>query len=851
MNKLPSFKGPSTFRARIFWSIIPIFLVFVALFGVINYRQQLRSAEAQFMKYGERVATSLATTVELAVYAEDDDQLASSLRGPTDDPVVAYAFIYGEGDKLLAKAGQEVDRVPYSALALTKRERDELFVHHRLISRETAGREAEFSEFVVPIIWREKTPDEELIGPIDPFPAGPRQGHLQVIGFVRLGLSLRSLEEHAMALVKVWGGLTGAFLVLSAVAIYFLSRRITKPVKQLTELAEKIGHGDLDQVIPVTSRDEVGQLAATFNDMAGALRGNIESKEQLLNQVQELNRTLEDRIRERTIELQQRTEALEIASRHKSEFLAHMSHELRTPLNAIIGYSEMLEEEAADSGLEAFVPDLRTIHSSGKHLLALINGVLDLSKIEAGGMELFFEAFEVQDVVEDVSTTIQPLAKKNHNTLGVTCAVDLGQMHADVTRVRQCLFNLLSNACKFTENGRVSLDVTRHQVDGEHWVHFRVSDTGIGIGHDQVDTIFEAFRQAEASTTRRYGGTGLGLAISQEFCHMMGGEITIDSELGKGSTFTILLPADASSSVEKSQDDDAAQDTVAETTAVLPPAQPAPDRPGDLVVVIDDDEAACDLVQRFLTQDGFEVRTCNSGREGLELARRLGPSAITLDVMMPSMDGWAVLKALKADPDTRDIPVIMVSMLSDRNMGYALGASDYLTKPIDREQLAAVLSKYRCVNPPCPVLLVEDDADVRDLLRRMLEKEGWTITVANNGRVGLERITENQPELIMLDLMMPEMDGFEFLLELHKNEAWHHIPVVVLTAKDLTEEDRCRLNGTVEHVLEKGAFSREELLRNVRNLVNRCTRMQEAATGSSAATTKRSMPAQTEDQTDE
>jgi signal transduction histidine kinase/CheY-like chemotaxis protein len=501
-------------------------------------------------------------------------------------------------------------------------------------------------------------------------------------------------------------------------------------------------------------------------------------------------------------EIGDKSRELEAADRHKSEFLANMSHELRTPLNAIIGYSEMLQEDAADLGAEQFTDDLKKINAAGKHLLELINAVLDLSKIEAGKMELFLESFDVAGLVRDIAAVIQPLAAKNANRLAVLCPDEVGTMRADLTKVRQALLNLLSNACKFTDRGTISLAVARAVMDGQDWIEFSVNDTGIGMTPEQLARLFEVFSQADAATTRKYGGTGLGLALSRRLCRMMGGDVTVASEAGRGSTFTILLPALVAEIVEEPAAPAAPTDRVASGVGT--------------VLVIDDEAAVRDLMQRFLAREGFRVVTAAGGEEGLRRARELRPDAITLDVMMPGMDGWAVLSALKADPDLADVPVIMLTIVDDRNLGYALGASDYLTKPIDRDRLVTVLKQHRRDRP---VLVVDDDAGLRQLLRRMLEPEGYAVVEAENGRVALERLRDVSPSVVLLDLMMPEMDGFEFVAELRRHEAWRAIPVVVITARDLSLDDHERLNGYVQKILQKGEHGRDQLLAEVRELV--------------------------------
>ena len=566
---------------------------------------------------------------------------------------------------------------------------------------------------------------------------------------------------------------------------------------------------ELRDVAPALREEEREFDAALRPRWLAEFVGQSRIKEQLGLLIDGFNDMLVQ-IQNRDAALTVAKEAAEQANRTKSAFLANMSHELRTPLNAIIGYSEMLQEEAEDQGQQDLIPDLRKIHGAGKHLLALINDILDLSKIESGKMELYLETFDVPALIKDVQSTILPLVEKNANQLHMRYPGDLGSMHADVTRVRQVLFNLLSNASKFTTRGEITLDVRREFADGDDWMLFAVTDTGIGLTPEQLGKLFQAFTQADASTSRKYGGTGLGLVISRRFCQMMGGDITVTSEPGRGSCFTVRLPVEVSER---------------RTGVPTPPRprpqpqewrEPAPAEAIATVLVVDDDQNARDLMQRGLTREGFRVVTAVGGEDGLRLARELRPDVITLDVLMPGMDGWAVLRVLKNDPEVATIPVILVTMVDDKDMGYALGAADYLPKPIDRERLASLLRKYQC--HPGPVLIVEDDEATREMMRRTLEQDGWTVEEAENGRVALSRVGQHAPGLILLDLMMPEMDGFEFVEMLRRNEAWRKIPIVVVTARDVSPDDKQRLDGSVKRIFPKAALTRDELAREIRML---------------------------------
>jgi adenylate cyclase len=493
----------------------------------------------------------------------------------------------------------------------------------------------------------------------------------------------------------------------------------------------------------------------------------------------------------------------------KSRFLANMSHELRTPLNAIIGITEMLMEDAEDTGDRSAREPLDRIARAGRHLLQLINEVLDLSKIEAGKLEINYEQVALASLVGDVVGEAEPLAAKNGNRLLVEYPSDIGTVRSDPTRLRQIMLNLLSNACKFTQHGSVSLSIGRVPSDGADWISIRVIDTGIGMTPEQLGKLFQEFSQADSSTTRKYGGTGLGLAITDRLCRLMGGTVDVESKPGIGTTFSVRLPADRHGEPEA---------VAIETAAV--PALHAPART-NRVLVIDDDATVRDLMRRYLSREGFDVITAAGGQEGLEFARKLHPSVITLDVFMPDIDGWSVLQAIKLDAELSRIPVIMMTISDEKQKGFTLGASGYLTKPVDRAQLSQLLYRFKIPAGVPRVLVVEDDLNAREMMRLLLIGEGWAVSIATNGRQALERLKTEHPNLILLDLMMPEMDGFEFLVEFRKDPKFATTPVIVVTAADLSLADRHRLNGGVEHILQKTASSQEDFLLQVRNLVGR------------------------------
>ncbi|MFP4599296.1 MAG: response regulator [Persicimonas sp.] len=534
--------------------------------------------------------------------------------------------------------------------------------------------------------------------------------------------------------------------------------------------------------------------------------------EQRTRQVVETNKKLKAEVAERR-EAEER--ALE-ASRAKSAFLANMSHELRTPLNAVIGYTELIREDLSfgrdnpgSLPVDSIGNDLDKVLRSANHLLALINDILDLSKVEAGKMDLHLAGFDLDELIEEVVETVSPVAQKNANTIGQTTDYE-GELVADRTKLKQVLLNLTANAAKFTDHGHVELLTHEETIDGLPGVRIDVRDTGIGIPSDQIERLFEPFTQADESTTRQHGGTGLGLTICKRFCEMMGGYIRVDSVEGEGTTFSVYLPSAETGSLSEHS----TAKWLPDVAAAASTADLDDDGDGPTVLVIDDDPNVHELMRRFLGPRGFRVYSAFEGEQGIDHARWLRPDVITLDVMMPGRDGWSVLSSLKADPEIDDIPVVMVTMIDDKSIGYALGASDYLVKPIQRDRLVRVLARFNSESGGT-ALVVEDEDDIRELIARHLRRSDWTVRTACNGRKALEELDTECPDVVILDLMMPEMDGFEVAEIMRQEPRWQDIPIVVVTAMDLDSSEQKRLQKSVQRILSKKASSIEQVVSEV------------------------------------
>jgi len=512
------------------------------------------------------------------------------------------------------------------------------------------------------------------------------------------------------------------------------------------------------------------------------------------------NAALQEKIRLTEIQ----NKRIEAANKAKSEFLANMSHELRTPLNAIIGFSEVLRDKICGDLNDEQVEFVTDIHSSGKHLLQMINDILDLSKIESGKLELKCEEFEVHKTIEDVLITLKGLADKKSLKIETVLQHPVDNLYADPVKFKQMLYNLLSNAIKFTPEKGVITVSTKPFRKGQDFIEVRVVDTGIGIAPEDYSKIFVEFKQLDSSYSRKYEGTGLGLALTKRLVEMHGGTIGFESKVGAGSSFYFTLPANLSA--QKNADKDASR----------PPEVPS-DR--EKILVVEDDPKTSKLLCAFLNNAGYHTITAFDGEEAVQKARAHKLYAITLDVMLPKKDGWEVLKEIKADKDIKDIPVLVISIVDDKDIGFGLGATDYLTKPVSRNDL---LSKLNACGLPLPasksetrVLIIDDEPNSVELFSAILTSEGYQVFKAYGGKAGIEGVLQHKPNLILLDLIMPEVNGFDVIDTLKSSPETSVIPIIVITSMDLTREDKEKLNHYVSLVVKKGTYSNERFLKDI------------------------------------
>ena len=532
---------------------------------------------------------------------------------------------------------------------------------------------------------------------------------------------------------------------------------------------------------------------------------------------------LEARVTIRTAELAQKNEELKAANeaidqamKLQAKFLDNVAHDLRTPLSIVMAYSEDLLRKAKKKGQDALIPDLNLIANKGQELLEIINDLLNASKAMNGkDITLDLKRFEVAPMIRSRTEGIGAIARKLGNTIELRLAPDLGAMYADESRVWRILMNLLSNACKFTEKGTITLHADRLAGASGDRLVFRLADTGKGMGPEQKARLFGRFSQVHASSGQMQAGVGLGLSICQLYCRAMGGTIDVESEIGRGTVFRVELPAE----VEEKPDSPSAPSKPSRPSAAATSPPPALEERANLVLIIDDDTSVCELMRRNLGEEGIPSLAANTGEEGLRLAKQLLPSAIILDVLMPGIDGWAVLAALKTDSQMTGIPVIMASMLDEKERGLRMGADEYVSKPLRPDRLAELLRKYGTGRASGKILYIEDRSETGPPLAIALREQGWEVREVTDAATALDRLGEAVPDLILLDLMMPDRGGMTLLAEIRGHDDWQSIPIIVITAADLDVDARRRLQGQVEKILTTGVFGRDDLLREVRALV--------------------------------
>jgi len=528
----------------------------------------------------------------------------------------------------------------------------------------------------------------------------------------------------------------------------------------------------------------------------------------------------EEKIQQKNRELKQINEQFQKASESKSAFLANMSHELRTPLNAIIGFSEVLKDLAFGELNQKQLKYVGNIYSSGKHLLSLINDILDLSKIESGKLELQIDEFSIPETIEGIIATVKGLASKKGITLDLQTKQDLSYMTADHKKFKQILYNLLSNAIKFTpDGGKVSLTANDSTTDSkipENFIHFTVEDSGIGIAPENQAQVFAAFEQIDDSYSRQQEGTGLGLALTKKLVEMHGGEIWFESEVGKGTAFHFSLPCNLGQLQESENSLDITEEKAVEDKTEEGIGD------GPLVLVVEDDPKARELLSIHLSDAGYQVAYAVDGEEALKKAKELKPAVITLDIMLPKKDGWQVLMELKQMPETQNIPVIIVSIVADDTLASSLEAMDCLVKPFSKHQLLEKLQNVRFnqqnTGRRTKVLVIDDDQEAVELIALFLKGKGFDIDRAHSGKQGIKQAIAENPDLIILDLMMPKMNGFEVIKTLKNHPVSKNIPVIINTSLDITREEIKELNGKIHSLVEKGISSKAELLTEIRKI---------------------------------
>lgn len=601
------------------------------------------------------------------------------------------------------------------------------------------------------------------------------------LGRIELLVTTRSFGNIVRETLGTIALLFSICLALSLIIARSLRTMVFSPIERLVDAMRQLQHSDdYTMRLPKEHDPDFAIISTSFNEMLAKIEsGNHE-------------------LRDNADDLREARDAAESANLAKSQFLANMSHELRTPLNAILGYSEVLREELTLSGMERSIEDVRWVYTSAQQLLELINGILDLSKIEAGRMDIDVHEFEVARIVRDVEKMLVPMAQNTRSEISLSLADDLGKANTDSGKLRQVLLNLGSNACKFTENGQIILAARREE--GE--LVFTVTDTGIGISDLDQERLFKPFSQADQSTTRQYGGTGLGLAITALFTELLGGSVEVDSKPGVGSCFTVRILDNLGQKEEEPSE---------QVTEVCQPSEEC-DKP--LALVIDDQPSACQLIVRIAEQAGYRVITATDGENGLAAIRAANPSVVLLDLAMPRVDGWNVLEQARTDPAIRHIPIVVVSVCDDENKSVKAGASDHLTKPVSPSQVSEVLNLYSGRRSG-RILIAEDHEATAQLYRRGLEQMGYSLEVVANGSEGAKRLRESRFDILITDLNMAGGSGFDLINEIASIDPEQRPVTFVVTGRALNKEEEAEIAENVAEILAKNGLSPRKLAHRI------------------------------------
>ena len=805
-----------------------IVILTATVLGWFLVRREVDGLAEQLKEKGAVLGRNVASASEYGVLTGDERIFESIIAGLVQETDVAYCMIYDNDGRPLANTPvlpHHIDGI-FLASASVVSENALRTDTLRIQSFTKDERRTPVYDIAVPIFTRRspaRSGEEFIFGMVD---AAPVKEVTERIGVARIGISLEAMNEAVAEARRTITEVTALVVLLAIGATWFLVRFIVNPVRQLVAATERVADGILDEPVRIGTNDEIGDLGASFNKMTLDLK-------RYRTEIEEYSRTLKQKVEARTKalrlmneELHKTNRELERVSKHKSEFLANMSHELRTPLNAIIGFSEILFDQSFGKLNEKQMNYAQNVAVSGKHLLQLINEILDLAKVESGKMSLQLDTFPISGAIAEITGLAKGLAAKKEIEIRQRLSPKLTSITADRKKFKQIFYNLLSNAIKFTRVGgwvEISTDVVGDfgLSVGDEFVlkrnaEFCVRDNGVGIDKADQEKIFQEFQQVDGSVSREYEGTGLGLALTKKLVELHGGSLWVESEKDKGSSFYFTIPM-----AEKEMRPPTEGEADRAKAEVAAPAAEGGGPEKNTVLVVEDDVQSFELIAAHLEDAGYHVVHAATGEQALQLAHLIQPTIIALDIILPGRDGWSVLQELKAQPDTAHIPVMIISVLQDEETAFSLGAADYIVKPISRTALLGRVERLREISAReriSSILIMDSDKDFVDVLSDMLESESFSVFRAYTGLQGIEFASKEKPDLIFLDLMLPDISGFEVIEFLKMNEPTRDIPIIVATDKDLSDEEKSLLNGKIEAAAKKGHHGKQDFLGEIKRV---------------------------------